>query len=100
MVVFTPPLANAGSRTETVHASRQRGLGSSSVTRFRRSADLHRGGVDAVRDAFYSSDVTHPLGGKTSVAIGIMLLLIAVPYASPRLERLRVMRAPWEKATP
>lgn len=39
----------------------------------------------------------HPLGGKTSIAIGVMLLLLAVPYTSPRLARLRVVTAPWER---
>ncbi len=41
--------------------------------------------------------VNHPLGGKTSIAVGVMLAILAVPYLSPRLERLRVARAPWEK---
>jgi lysophospholipase L1-like esterase len=53
--------------------------------------------VAAGPGAFYSSSVAHPLGGKTSIAIGVMLALLAVPYASPRLERLRVVRAPWDK---
>jgi lysophospholipase L1-like esterase len=41
--------------------------------------------------------VPHPLTGKTSRALGVMLLLLAVPYASPKLSRLRVFPAPWEK---
>lgn len=56
------------------------------------------GGVAADRRAFYSSNVTHPLGGKTSIAVGVMLVLLAVPYATPRLARYRVARAPWDKA--
>src|SRR5262245_31947372 len=55
------------------------------------------GGVDALGRAFYSSNVTHALGGKTSIAIGVMLVLLAVPYSTPRLARLRVAPAPWEK---
>lgn len=41
--------------------------------------------------------MSHPLGGKTSIAIGVMLVLLAVPYTTPRLARLRVATAPWEK---
>jgi lysophospholipase L1-like esterase len=33
---------------------------------------------------------------KTSIAIGVMLVLLGLPYASPRLSRLRVTRAPWD----
>ena len=40
--------------------------------------------------------MTHPLFGKTSAAIGVMLALLAVPYVSPKLSRFRVARAPWE----
>jgi lysophospholipase L1-like esterase len=40
--------------------------------------------------------VAHPLGGKTTIALGTMLAILAVPYLSPRLERYRVARAPWE----
>lgn len=43
--------------------------------------------------------MSHPLLGKTSAAIGVMLALLAVPYASPRLARFRVARAPWEPKT-
>lgn len=39
----------------------------------------------------------NPFRGKTSIAIGVMLVLLAVPYASPKLARYRVARAPWEK---
>jgi len=31
------------------------------------------------------------------MAIGVMLVLLAVPYTTPRLARLRVARAPWDK---
>ncbi len=34
--------------------------------------------------------------GKTSVALGVMLTLLAIPYASPRLRAFRVARAPWD----
>ena len=61
-----------------------------------KSRSLDRG-VDARPRAFYSSNVTHPLGGKTSIAIGVMLGLLAVPYATPRLARFRVVPAPWDK---
>jgi lysophospholipase L1-like esterase len=40
----------------------------------------------------------HPLLGKTTTAIGVMLVVLAVPYTSPRLRRLRVARAPWDVA--
>jgi lysophospholipase L1-like esterase len=39
---------------------------------------------------------SHPLGGKTSVAIGVMLTLLAVPYLSSSLSRFRIARAPWD----
>jgi hypothetical protein len=39
----------------------------------------------------------NPFRGKTSIAIGVMLVLLAVPYASPKLSRYRVAHAPWEK---
>ncbi len=42
--------------------------------------------------------MTHPLGGKTTVALGVMLAMLAVPYATPRLSRFRVARLPWDKA--
>lgn len=41
--------------------------------------------------------MNHPLGGKTSIAVGVMLTILAVPYFSPRLEKLRVAHAPWQK---
>ena len=40
--------------------------------------------------------VTHPLAGKTSIAVGVMISLLAVPYASPSLARYRIARAPWD----
>jgi len=42
--------------------------------------------------------VTHPLAGKTTASVAVMLGLLAVPYLSPHLARFRVARAPWEKA--
>ncbi len=39
----------------------------------------------------------HPLLGKTMQAFLVMLAIFAGPYCSPRLERYRVARAPWEK---
>jgi lysophospholipase L1-like esterase len=39
---------------------------------------------------------THPLLGKTTGALGVMLALLAIPYASPRLRSFRVARAPWD----
>ncbi|HVH41935.1 MAG TPA: GDSL-type esterase/lipase family protein [Labilithrix sp.] len=41
--------------------------------------------------------MTHPLGGKTSLAVGVMLALLAIPFTTPRLARLRVAHAPWDK---
>jgi lysophospholipase L1-like esterase len=40
----------------------------------------------------------HPLLGKTSRALLIMLAVLGLPYASPRLRRLRVTPAPWDSA--
>lgn len=42
--------------------------------------------------------MTHPLAGKTSIAIGVMLSLLAVPYLAPGLARFRIARAPWDHA--
>jgi lysophospholipase L1-like esterase len=39
-----------------------------------------------------------PLGGKTTLSIGVMLALLAVPYASPKLARFRVVS--WGSAPP
>lgn len=38
----------------------------------------------------------HPLRGKTARTLAVMALALAVPYTSPALRRLRVVRAPWE----
>ena len=78
----------------------------------RHSLTFARRGVDAPADAFYTSSVTatvpgppeprataHPLAGKTTTAIGVMLALLAVPYLAPSLSRFRVVRAPWDPAT-
>lgn len=46
--------------------------------------------VDAAVRAFYGSNVSPP-GGKTSLTIGVMLGLLAIPYASPKLSRFRVV---------
>ncbi len=48
--------------------------------------------------AFYTSDVSHPLLGKTSLALGVTLALLAVPYFVPSLERFRVATVPWVRA--
>lgn len=37
----------------------------------------------------------HPLAGKTTKTIAIMLLALAVPYVSPRLSALQVVTPPW-----
>lgn len=44
--------------------------------------------------------MTSPLGGKTTIAIGVMCALLAVPYVSPRLAAFRVARAPWDHSAP
>ncbi len=38
----------------------------------------------------------HPLFGKTSRALVVMGLLLAVPYASPKLRKMRIADAPWD----
>jgi len=72
----------------------------------RHSIGFSRRGVDAAPAAFYTSNVTvpapeppsaHPLAGKTTTAIGVMLALLAVPYLAPGLARYRVVRAPWDR---
>ena len=40
-----------------------------------------------------------PLPGKTTRALLVMLAALAIPYASPRLRGLRVVRNPWEPAS-
>jgi lysophospholipase L1-like esterase len=42
--------------------------------------------------------VPHPLAGKTSIAVAVMVSLLAVPYLSPALSRYRIARAPWDKS--
>jgi lysophospholipase L1-like esterase len=39
---------------------------------------------------------THPLFGKTTRTLLVMLAALAVPYATPRLRRLRVVPTPWD----
>jgi lysophospholipase L1-like esterase len=42
------------------------------------------------------SDVErHPLSGKTARALALMLALLAIPYASPKLARFRITAADW-----
>jgi hypothetical protein len=40
--------------------------------------------------------LTHPLAQKTTQTIGVMLVVLAVPYTTPKLRMLRVVRAPWD----
>jgi lysophospholipase L1-like esterase len=40
----------------------------------------------------------HPLLGKTSRTLLVMIAALAVPYATPRLRPLRVVPAPWDDA--
>ena len=40
----------------------------------------------------------HPLAGKTGRTLLVMLAVLAIPYASPRLRALRVVPAPWDHA--
>jgi lysophospholipase L1-like esterase len=39
----------------------------------------------------------HPLLGRTTQVIAVMLGVLAVPYAHPAMRRLRVIHAPWDK---
>ena len=42
--------------------------------------------------------MTHPLSGKTTLAaVGVMLVLLAMPYTTAKLARFRVAHLPWEK---
>jgi len=41
----------------------------------------------------------HPLFGRTTRVIAVMLAALAVPYAHPSLRRLRVVRAPWDRTS-
>jgi len=38
----------------------------------------------------------HPLLQKTTQTLGVMLLVLAVPYTTPKLRKLRVVHAPWD----
>jgi len=40
----------------------------------------------------------HPLAGKTARTLLVMLAVLAIPYASPKLRALRVVPAPWDHA--
>jgi lysophospholipase L1-like esterase len=40
-----------------------------------------------------------PILGKTARTLFVMLAVLAIPYASPRLRALRVARPPWEPAS-
>jgi lysophospholipase L1-like esterase len=39
----------------------------------------------------------HPLAGKTARTLLVMVAALAVPYASPKLRALRVVKAPWDR---
>jgi lysophospholipase L1-like esterase len=39
-----------------------------------------------------------PRLGRTTTALGVMIVVLAVPYVSPRLRGLRVARAPWDRS--
>src|SRR5690242_16203710 len=39
----------------------------------------------------------HPLLGKTAQALLVMMAVLAIPYAAPRLRSLRVFPAPWDQ---
>jgi len=41
-------------------------------------------------------DSAHPLLGKTMRALAVMAIALSIPYASPRLRKLRVAEAPWD----
>jgi lysophospholipase L1-like esterase len=42
----------------------------------------------------------HPLLGKAPRALAVMLLLLAIPYASPHLRQFRIVTAPWDRTSP
>lgn len=65
---------------------------------FRSIVRLPNRRVASALGAFYSSDVAHPLGGKTSIAVGVMIVLLGLPYASPKFSRLRIVKAPWDES--
>jgi lysophospholipase L1-like esterase len=43
------------------------------------------------------SEREHPLTGKTARALLVMVAVLAIPYATPKLKSLRVARMPWER---
>lgn len=47
-----------------------------------------------VRDAGMNG---HPLAGRTTRVLAVMVAALLVPYAHPALRKLRVVRAPWDK---
>ena len=49
-----------------------------------------------MKSAIITDRVTHPLLGKTSLALAIMGAVLAVPYASRELRTFRVVDAPWD----
>jgi lysophospholipase L1-like esterase len=42
-------------------------------------------------------DPVHPLVGKTGRTLLVTALALAIPYATPALRSLRIVRAPWER---
>src|SRR5262249_53899419 len=60
--------------------------------------DLRRPLTARAARRYSAGEVTHPLLGKTSRALAIMVVLLAAPYASPRLPALRLTEAPWDHA--
>jgi lysophospholipase L1-like esterase len=54
------------------------------------------GGVSCARKPM--SATRHPLLGKTGQTLLVALGVLAVPYASPKLQAFRVVRAPWQQA--
>jgi lysophospholipase L1-like esterase len=52
--------------------------------------------VEQVPDERDEGRPSHPLLRKTTRALAVMVAVLAVPYASPKLRRLRVVHAPWD----
>jgi len=44
--------------------------------------------------------IAEPFTGKTARTLAVMLAVLALPYASPKLARLRIVHAPWDHSTP
>ena len=42
--------------------------------------------------------MSHPLAGKTSATLAVMLSLLAAPYFSRHLARFRIVQAPWDRS--